>query len=454
MRLRKRYFETISAQAASLSLSNITRFYYDYIRENYSKVRGQIERSGYYVLKNKVSTGSSGTHTKDIYIATYFVDISRADECNTMLWQKYHASADVEDTGGFFMPSTNELVVIVKVYDLDDIEDSIKKSDIRSTIEHELTHAFDNTSKEVRLSKQNNNPGVGEAFLSTCAYLGCAKRSEISDLLTSDIFTLGSTSKCIHAISVIIYKLFTITEFNAHQMSDLEETHNIDIRKSDNVKKALKRDLVSDSNITREMLKRAIAVTPETCPQLWTITGRVLKYMGYNVNSNSPAAVYRFFTTRSAKLFDKFYSKKLKNQTKYIISIKEKENIKRNLIECIDNNKMGIGVSFWFSPTGQSDSYLCRIRVVNDKITLTVNHKVQKIFGNADAIYKRAINAANNTAFEFALDNLVDIIVQSLERVFNKISYDPVYDITIPQDEEQISTSNKISNRFADLDWD
>lgn len=454
MRLLKRYLEAISTQAASLSLSNITRFYYNYIRENYSKVRDQIERSGYYVLKNKVSTGSSSTNTKDIYIAAYFIDIGRADGCNMMLQQKYHTNADVEDTGGFFMPSTNELVVIVKVYDLDDIEDSIKKSDIRSTIEHELTHAFDHTSKNDRLSKQNANPGVGETFLSTCAYLGCARRSEIGDLLTNDLFTLGSTSKCVYAISVIIYKLFTITEFNAHQMSDLEETHSVDIRKSDNVKKALKRDLISDSNITREMLRQAISVTPEMCPQLWTITGRVLKYMGYNISSDSPSAVYKFFMTRSVKLFNKFYSKKLKNQTKYIISIKEKENIKRNLIECIDKDKMRIGVSFWFSPTGKSDSYLCRIRTINDKIALTVNHKAQKIFGNADAIYKRAISAANNTAFEFALDNLVDIIVQSLERAFNEISYDPVYDITTPQDEEQISASNKIANRFADLDWD
>jgi hypothetical protein len=29
-----------------------------------------------------------------------------------------------------------------------------------------------------------------------------------------------------------------------------------------------------------------------------------------------------------------------------------------------------------------------------------------------------------------------------------------VYDITIPQDEEQVQQSNKRANRFADLDWD
>lgn len=454
--LRKRYLEAISVSSASLSLSNITRFYYNYIKENAGKVKSQIERTGYYVLKNKVSTGDSSSNTKDIYISAYFVDVDRIDDCNIMLQQKYHGEIDVVSTGGFFVPSTNELVVIVKVYDLDDIEDSIKKSDIRSTIEHELTHAFDNTSKEDRLSKQNNNPGIGETFLSTCAYLGCARRSEIGDLLTNDLFTLGSTSRCIYAISVIIYKLFTITEFNAHQMSDLEETHNVDMKKSASVKKALRKDINTDSKITRDMIQRAVAVTPDECPQLWSIVGRVLNYMGYSV-SDSPEAVYKFFTSKSVQLFNKFYAKKLKNHTKYIISLKEKENIKDRLSECIINNKMRLGVSFWFSPTGKSDSYLCRIREADDRIVLTVNHKAQKIFGNSDAIYQRALSAHNSgkeTAFEFALDNLVDIIVQSLERAFNNISYDPVYDITTPQDEDQISASNKISSRFADLDWD
>lgn len=454
--LRKRYLEAISVSSASLSLSNITRFYYNYVKENTDKVRGQIERSGYYTLKNKVSTGDSSTNTKDIYISAYFVDVGRADDCNRMLQQKYHGEVDIGTTGGFFVPSTNELVVIIRIYDLENIESSVKKADIRSVIEHELTHAFDHTSKKDRLAKQKNNPGVGENFLSTCAYLGCANRSEIGDLMMSDIFTLGSTSKSIYAISVILYKLFTLTEFNAHQMSDLEKTHKVDMKKSANVAKALKKDIATDSKITRNMLDQAVAVTPEECPQLWTIVGRVLNYMGYSAGS-SPDAAYSYFASRSEKLFDKFYAKKLKNQTKYIISLKEKENIKNNLIKCIKSNKMRIGISFWFSPTGQSDSYLCRIRAIDDRVSLTLNHKEQKIFGNSDAIYKRAVDAhssGNTTAFEFAIDNLVDIVVQSLERAFNEISYDPVYDITTPQDEDQISASNKISSRFADLDWD
>jgi lipoate-protein ligase A len=179
--------------------------------------------------------------------------------------------------------------------------------------------------------------------------------------------------------------------------------------------------------------------------------------MGYTVNSNSPNAVYKFFAINSNRLFNKFYQKKLKNQVKYIVSLKEKDNIKNNLIKCIKQNKMRIGISFWFSPTGSSDSYLCRIKSIGDHISLIVNHKDQKIVGNVDAIYKRALDAHNEkrkSAFEFAIDNLVDIIVQSLERAFNNISYDPVYDITIPQDEEQAYQSNKISSRFADLDWD
>lgn len=455
--LRKKYLEAISVSSASLSLSNITNFYYNYVKDNADKVKGQLYRNGYFLLKNKVSTGDSSANTKDVYISTYFIDVDREDDCARMLQQKYHSDVDVRGTGGFFVPSTNELVVLVKIYDLDNIEKSIKKADIRSTIEHELTHAFDHTSKNDRLAKQNNNPGVGESFLSTCAYLGCATRSEISDLLTSDFVYDGATSKCLYAISIVLYKLFTLTEFNAHQMSDLEETHKVDFKKSAKVKSALMKDIKSDTNITRKILQDAVSITPDECPQLWTIVGRVLNYMGYTVNSKSPNAVYKFFAVNSTKLFNKFYQKKLKNQVKYIISLREKDNIKNNLIRCIKQNKMRIGISFWFSPTGSSDSYLCRIKSTGDHISLTVNHQDQKIIGNADAIYKRALDAYNEnrkSVFEFAIDNLVDIIVQSLERAFNNIAYDPVYDITIPQDEEQVQQSNKRANRFADLDWD
>lgn len=455
--LHKRYLEAISASSASLSLSNITKFYFSYIRENIDKVRGQLDRSGYFLLKNKISTGDNNLNTKDIYISTYFMDINREDDCSRMLQQKYHANVDIRNVGGFFVPSTNELVVLVAITDTNSIERSIKKADIRSTIEHELTHAFDRTSKFDRLSKQKSNPGVGENFLSTCAYLGCASRSEISDLLTDDMFTLGSTSKSIYAISVVIYKLFTLTEFNAHQMSDLGETHKVDFKKSANVRKALMKDLSNDVYITKNVLQKAISVTPDECPLLWTIVGRVLTYMGYTVNNESPAAVYKFFVRRSNDLFNKFFQKKLKNQIKYIISLKEKANIKDRLIKCIKKNKMNVGISFWFSPTGNSNSYLCRIHTTNNKITLTVNHKTQSITGNIDAIYKRvleAMDSGDKLSFDFAVDNLVDIIIQSLERAFNKISYDPVYDITIPQDEDQMYQSSKIANRFADLDWD
>lgn len=455
--LRKRYLEAISVSSASLSLSNITNFYYNYVKDNADKVKGQLYRNGYFLLKNKVSTGDSSANTKDAYISTYFIDVDREDDCARMLRQKYHNDVDIRSTGGFFVPSTNELVVLVKIYDLDNIEKSIKKADIRSIIEHELTHAFDHTSKNKKLSNQNVTPGIGESFLSTCAYLGCATRSEIADLLTSDFIYDGAASKCVYAISIALYKLFTLTEFNAHQMSDLEETHKVDFKKSAKVKSALVKDIKSDTNITRKILQDAVSLTPDECPQLWTIVGRVLNYMGYSVNSNSPGAVYKFFSATSAKLFSKFYQKKLKNQIKYIISLREKANIKSNLIKCIKQNKMRTGISFWFSPTGSSDSYICRIKSNGDHISLTVNHKDQNIVGNADAIYKRALDAHNEkhkSVFEFAIDNLVDIIVQSLERAFNNISYDPVYDITIPQDEEQAYQSNKISSRFADLDWD
>lgn len=457
LQLRKKYLEAISVSSASLSLSNIVSFYYNYTKENADKIKGQLDRNGYFLLKNKISTGNNKSTTRDIYISAYFTDVNREADCNRMLQQKYHnGSIDIKTTAGFFSPTTNELVIIVAIYDINDIEKSIKKADIRSTIEHEITHAFDHTNKNSKLADQNGVPGVGENFLLACIHLGCATNSEIASLMRSDLLNLGSTSECIYAISVILYKLFALTEFNAHQMSDLKETHKVNLKKSAAVRKALIKDINADAAVTREMLSKSTKITPDELPQLWTIIGRVLNYMGYTVNSKSPDAVYKYFSNKSIMLFNKFYQKKLKNQVKYIISLKEKANIKSNLVKCIKKNKMNTGISFWFSPTGSTDSFLCRIHTVNDRISLTMNHKEQPIVGNADDIYSRILDAriTGGAEFDFAVDNLVDIIIQSLERAFNNIPYDPVYDITIPQDEEQSYKSNKISSRFADLDWD
>lgn len=455
--LKRRYLEAISSSAASLSLSNISRFYDSYIKNNEDKVKSELERVGYYTLKNKLSIGDNSSNTKDVYISTYFVNMDKADTCNNMLSQKYHGDVDVRNVGGFFSPQTNELVVLVRVYDTDSIEDDLKDSDIRSVIEHEMTHAFDNTTKSDKMKNQNISPGIGENFLSACAYLGCANRSDIADLMMNDMFMNGKISSSIHAISLLLYKLFTITEFNAHQMSDLEETHNVDIKRSDDVRKALRRDVLNDYTITNKLLRDAAKVTPERAPQLWKVIGNVLSYMGYNLRSKSPNAVYKFFTEYSDKLFKKYINRKMKNQAKSIISLKEKNNIKNKLIECISNNNLKRGISFWFSPAGNRNSYLCRFKSNDGKSVLTINNKDAKIFGNANAMMQRAIdanNSGNNSNLEFAIDNLVDIIVQSIERKFNNVNYDPVYDITVPQDEVTINQSNKRTSRFADLDWD
>ena len=105
--------------------------------------------------------------------------------------------------------------------------------------------------------------------------------------------------------------------------------------------------------------------------------------MGYTVNSKSPSAIYKFFSTTSAKLFNKFYQKKLKNQVKYIISLREKDNIKSNLIKCIKQNKMRTGISFWFSPTGSSDSYLCRIKSIGDNSFDNMNNELKENLNEA-----------------------------------------------------------------------
>ena len=179
--------------------------------------------------------------------------------------------------------------------------------------------------------------------------------------------------------------------------------------------------------------------------------------MGYKLPNKSPYAVYKYFTRMSSKLFDKFLKKKMKNQSKAIASLKEKESIKDNLRDCIDFNNMSTGISFWYSPLGDTNSYLCRVRDAQGNLVLTVNNKPTTIYGNANEMMRRAVNAFAErkwSAFEFALDNLVDVLVQSIERNFNDIQYDPVYDITEPQDEIQASQSNKRTSRFADLDWD
>ena len=455
--LTQRYFEAIGNQAASLSLSSLPTFYKNYVNDNIEKVRSELERVGYFTLKNKLSIGNSSNTTKDVFISTYFINMDEVDKCNRMIAQKYHGDSDVRTTGGFFIPSTNEVVVFVRVDDVDKIDKALKKSDIRSTIEHELVHAFDHTNKSDRLSKQNYVPGVGENFLSACAYLGCADRNVIADIIGRDLFSGGAVSACLYSISLLLYKLFTLTEFNAHQMSDLEKTHNVDIKKSDDVRKALKRDVLNDLNLTKDHLKRAVMLDAEDNPEMWTMVGKVLNYLGYNVNAESPSAVYRFFKRTSEKLFNKYLDKKTKNQAKSIISLREKQGIKEKLASCIKNGDTEKGVSFWFSPTGNRDSFLCRVNAPSGNVNILVNKKPIPVIGNADNIFKRADDAASNkdkTKLDFALDNLVDIVVQSIERKFNDVKYDPIYDITTPQDEDQISKSNKIANRFADLDWD
>lgn len=456
-RIRQRYLEAIGSQAASLSLSNIGKFYRDYVDNNLEKVEDELDRVGYFTLKNKMSIGRDKLSAKDIYISTYIVNTDKSAECNRMLQQKYHGDIDINSVGGFFVPSTNELVVLIPVHANEYVDNAVARADIRSTIEHELTHAFDHTNKSDRLSKQKPTPSVGNNFLTACAYLGCANKSDIADIITGSLFTDVNTMECIYAISIILYKLFTITEFNAHQMSDLEETHSVNPERSEDVKAALKRDVITDSKLTRHHLDAATSISPEDSPSLWRVVGNVLNYMGYRVNAKSADAVYKFFTRMSVKLFNKFYSKKLKNQSKAIASLREKNSIKDALRDSIDFGNINNGINFWYSPSGDTNSYSCILKENNGHLILTISNKLAKIYGNADEMMRRAVNAYANknwSAFEFALDNLVDVITQSIERNFNDVGYDPVYDITEPQDEVQISQQNKRSNRFADLDWD
>jgi hypothetical protein len=455
--LRKRYVEALGISNASLSLSHIEKFYEDYIDKNYQKVKSELERVGYFTLKNKLSIGNSPTTTKDIFITTYFVNMEMADKCNAMLSQKYGSNTNVYTSRGFFVPSTNELAVIVCVNDLDNIDGDLKDTDVRGTIEHELTHAFDSTNKNKALSKQGHVPGVGQAFIEMCMHLGCISYDDAMSMIAHGIMAGRDIERVIYAISALIYKLFTITEFNAHMVSDLEETHRVNYNRSDAVKRALVKDVVKDNKLNFDLIKIALDITPNECPELWNLVGNVLSYMGYNVNKKSPQSVYNYFMRMSEKLYSKFAEKKLKNQSKLISSIGEKNSIKGKIIFCIRDNDLNKGTTFWYSPAGDRNSYKCRLQAPSNKVKLTVNNKPVKIIGNADGILKRALDADaadNDSKFSFAVDNLVDVVVQSLDRHFTNADYDPVYDITDPQDEETISKSNKISSRFADLDWD
>lgn len=456
MSLRQRYLESLGVSAVSLSVSNLPSFYINYVKENREKVEAELNRVGYFVLKNKLSTGSSSTTTKDVFISTYFINMDMEYECNNMLSQKYHGDADVRSVGGFFVPSTNELVVLVRVED-ESVEEAIKNADILSTVKHELVHAFDHTNKSDRLAKQNPTPGAGENFLSVCAYLGFVNRSDIANILGQGLFSDRITAECIYAISVILYKLFTLTEFNAHQVSDLEETNKVDPSKSEKLKQALMRDVLNDMVLTKNQWAKATIVDDDDNPYLWKLVGKVLSYLGYRLNKNSPSAVYNFFVKTGEKLLNKYFNKKLKNQSKEISANKEKNIIKNEIIECFKDDRLARGASFWFSPSGNTDSFICRVYVKSNKVNLTVNHKSIKIYGNVDGIFNRMIQSYNDnklSAFEFAVANFVDVIIQSIERNFNRVDYDPMYDITAPQDEVQISKANKVANRFADLDWD
>lgn len=453
--LKQLYLESIGSQA-SLSLSSITKFYISYVKENEARVDSELNRIGYFVLKNKMSIGNSSTTTKDVFISAYFVSMAFKTECNNMLSNKYGNNIDVNSTGGFFIPSTNELVIIIKVDFDDSLEDAIVKNDIRSVIEHEIVHAFDNTNSSDKLSKQKQPPGVGTDFLSACAYVGCASRSQIADIIGSGTFNDEAILACIYSISIVLYKLFTLTEFNAHQVSDLEETHSVNIKKSEEVKRALQRDVLKDFVLTKKHVQNAVSVDYNESPELWNLVGNVLTYMGYNPGK-TPISVYKYFKSMSEKLFEKFLNKKLKTQSKIITSLKEKNSIKDKIINCVENDSLDKGVSFWFTPTGDSNSYLCRVYSKNNDLVLSINNKPINIYGNAKNILKRATDAYNknaNAQFEFAIDNLVDIVTQSIERNFKDYNYDPMYDITEPQSEDQIYKSNRVANRFSDLDWD
>lgn len=472
--------ENISSSVASLSLSRISQFYVNYVKENEQKVLKDLNRVGYYLLKNKISIGNDSLTTKDVHISLYICNLNMISACNNTLEQNYHVSVNIENTGGFFVPSSNEVVVIVRTDMLNPLQDDIKDADIRSTIEHEITHAFDHTSDSKRLKTQKPVPGIGSML--TGAYdlkiITADEYADLSYMIATD--KSRRLENCLFAISVVLYKLFTITEFNAHQMSDLENVRAVDVpmlsnseatlqARSNAFKTALKTDIDVDNKLLREEINKALKITPAMNPLLWTVVGKILQYLEYNLKCNvetQPEKVYAFFKNYATKLADKFINKKAKNQVKLDTSLKEKATIKKELLDAINRstgNKV-VAASFWYHPNavgkGISNAYRIKFLYVDGVAEIKIKGNKYadtcKLYGNISGITKRALDAKiknSNSKLEFAVDNLVDVIVQTIERNLAKVSYNPLYDITLPEDEDQMRANNTV-NRFSVLEYD
>lgn len=465
--------ENLSVSAVSLSLRSLESFYTNYINNNEENIREHLLQKGYFNLKNKLKLGKKESETRDIYINVYLFNAKAAGLCNQVLSKKYNTSIHVENTKGFFNSATNELVVFISVKSAWSLQKALKDTDILGIIEHEITHAIDNTATGTPLQTQNSlNPYY---FLNTCARLGFASKSEsaaiIAEMYRSKFIyieknpekAMSLMTQTLNSIEFIIYKLFANTEFNAHQLSELNLLHKANIKNSEKVRKAFFKDLGNEVKKLEGLFKVAKLVTYEDSPTLWIVVGRILHYMGYKVGTK-PIEVYRFFATVGLKLLKSYFKKKQKNQVKYIISLREKENIKKELITYIKQRVTrkrrwkNLGASFWFTPTGSKIDFLCRFIIdENEKISLTLNRDEVTIIGSIDTVYKRAIEAFNNNdihSFEFSVSTIVDLLVQSIERAVNDIPYDALYDITIPQDEESYKASMQTSNRFSDLEFD
>lgn len=453
----KKLLESLVSQSLSLTLSNIDKLYLKYVHKNLEKIKSDLNRVGYFIIKNKVSLGKDKNTEKNIFINVCILNKKKAEECNRMIKHEYNSDIDIETSRLNGWAYNNEIICLVIISDIENIEKEFNKYELRSTIEHELIHAIDCTRKKTsKMDVTSHTPTLVEAglpkgcyALDIISYDELKKFFEELEYILSDSDELRQeTYKSISSIEFILYLLFDILENNAHQTLRKRGNEEFDYKKIKIFLKVLKDDVTEDYKLRKDLIKRAMRLHYKEFPMIWELVGKLLSGIGFKLKENSPKYVYNYFYKISLRLLDEFINKKTKNQSKAFSSIKEKESIKQKVIKCIREGTIDKGVSFWFSPTGKSDSFICRIRVVNNELIVTVNKKPIKIYGNADLIIKQALETKRGKErekIEFLINKFVDIVIQSIERNFKNSSdkdYEPIYDITFPQD------------TFDDLDYD
>ena len=64
----KKILESLVSQSLSLTLSNIDKLYLKYVHKNLEKIKSDLNRVGYFIIKNKVSLGKDKNTERNIFM--------------------------------------------------------------------------------------------------------------------------------------------------------------------------------------------------------------------------------------------------------------------------------------------------------------------------------------------------------------------------------------------------